>query len=71
MAASAEPWIRRYYPDLVRVVGLVLGVVLVLAPVVSDVSPSEVAGGYPLCIGMIFFKTVRDAVRNGNGAGGG
>lgn len=53
------------YPSVVRWVGLTLGVVLILAPVVSDISVAQVAGGYPLATGMIFFKTVRDAVNGG------
>lgn len=70
MAVTSEPWIRRYWTDVVRVVGLVLGVVLVLAPVVSDVKPTDVAGGYSLVIGMIFLGTFFGKDRNGRGGNG-
>lgn len=54
------------YPSIVRWVGLVLGVVLILAPVLTEVSVAQVAGGYPLATGMIFYKTVKDAVNGGS-----
>lgn len=56
----------RSYPSVVRWVGLVLLTVLILAPILSSVSPAAVAGGYPAAVGMIFYKTVKDAVNGGS-----
>lgn len=53
------------FPTIVRYVGLVLGTVLVLAPIVFDVDVAAVAGGYPLATGMILYKSVKSAVENG------
>lgn len=64
--SRAEPWFREYYPDVLRWVGLLLGVVLILAPIVSDVTVAQVAGGYPLATGMIFYKWVHNAVDGGS-----
>lgn len=55
------------YPKVVRSVGLTLGVVLVVAPLVVDVSYAELAGGYTLATLMIFMKTVKDAGNHDKG----
>lgn len=55
----------QWFPVIIRYVGLVLGVILVLAPILTDVTVAEVAGGYPFATGCILYKTVKEAVEGG------
>lgn len=67
MAHVQEPWFREYFLDAVRWTGLVLMVILILTPIVSDVAVTDIAGGYPFAAGMIGLKELfRPRERSGN-----
>lgn len=56
---KADEW----FPIVVRYVGVALTIILVVASILGH--GVELAAGYVAAAGMILYKTVREAARNG------